>query len=74
MVTHGLRLARAYTVQDRPESWFLARKIFGKIPKAAQHTLDRVKQLRSELDAAQAYIAELEAARDAETAPPLTAR
>jgi hypothetical protein len=30
------------------------------------------KQLRGGLDAAQAYIAELEAARDAETAPPLT--
>jgi hypothetical protein len=37
-----------------------------------RRTLDRVKELRVELDAAQAYIAELEAARDAETAPPLT--
>ena len=60
------------TITPRLERSQVARKIFGKIPKAAQHTLDRVKQLRGELDAAQAYIAELEAARDAETAPPLT--
>jgi hypothetical protein len=60
------------TITPRLERSQVARKIFGKIPKAAQHTLDRVKQLRGELDAANAHIAELEAARDAETAPPLT--
>jgi len=41
------------TITPRLERSQVARKIFGKIPKAAQHTLDRVKQLRGELDAAQ---------------------
>ena len=34
------------TITPRLERSQVARKIFGKIPKTAQHTLDRVKQLR----------------------------
>jgi hypothetical protein len=56
------------TITPRLERSEVARKVFGKRPKPAQHTLDRVKQLRVELDAANAHIVELEAARDAEAA------
>jgi hypothetical protein len=57
------------TITPRLERSQVARLVFGKTKAAAQRkTLDRVKDLRVELDAANAHIAELEAARDAEAA------
>jgi hypothetical protein len=57
------------TITPRLERSQVARKVFGKKKAAAQRkTLDRVKDMRVELDAANAHIVELEAARDAEAA------